>query len=155
MRKLLVSASFFLIFLFALSGPGQQTLAAGPVAMPPAEVFYPSEVGDVRFPHAKHVKMGCQQCHHQIQAAVLETPHRDYLDSTWIHCQTCHSEAAASGSAFYKCSHCHHSDPNDIADETLSSKVVTHKSCWKCHQSGTGPEASKGCSSCHEIQQED
>jgi len=133
--------------LLAAAIPASQ--AAEPAAMPPPDVVFESSIGNVTFPHARHLKMGCQTCHHQIKAGPLQTPHPDYLDSTWIHCDTCHSEEAASGGAYYKCSLCHHSDPSDIADETLSSKVVTHKSCWKCHQSGTGPEASKGCGDCH------
>jgi hypothetical protein len=131
-------------------GHAPPALAAGASAMPPGEVIFESSVGDVLFPHDKHVAMGCQLCHHQIRAAELETPHPDYMDSSWIHCRTCHSEEAASGGAFYKCSQCHHAEPTDIADETLSAKVVTHKSCWKCHQSGTGVEASKGCGDCHQ-----
>jgi len=139
-----------LALLAGLAVSPRPGLAAGSFTMPPGEIVYESSVGDVHFPHDKHVSMGCQTCHHQIQAAELETPHPGYMDSSWIHCRTCHSEEAATGSAFYKCSHCHHSEPTDIADETLSTKVVTHKSCWKCHQSGTGVDASKGCGDCHE-----
>jgi len=135
--------------LLCFGAMAQPAAAAEPAAMPPPDVVFESSVGDVTFPHARHLKMGCQTCHHQIRAGSLQTPHPDYMDSTWIHCDTCHSEEAASGGAYYKCSLCHHSEPGNIADETLSAKVVTHKSCWKCHQSGTGPDASKGCGDCH------
>jgi len=154
MRKLLL-LTMPLLLLFAAAGPAPKAAAAGPVAAPPATVHYPSSVGDVSFPHDRHLKVGCPQCHHQIKAMPLDTPHPGYMDSSWIHCQTCHSEAAASGGAFYKCADCHHSEPADIADETLSAKVVTHKSCWQCHQSGTGAEASEGCSFCHQKQAAD
>ena len=126
------------------------TAPAAAPAMPPGEVVYPSSVGEVHFPHNRHLSMGCQQCHHQIKAGPLKTPHPDYLDSSWINCETCHSENAASGGTYYKCGLCHHSAPDNIADETLSAKVVTHKMCWKCHQSGEGTDASRGCGDCHQ-----
>jgi hypothetical protein len=149
MRKWLLIPGMTALLLMTLAW--QEPSAAAPQSAPmPGEVIFASSIGDVVFPHNKHLKMGCQQCHHQIQAGPLKTPHPDYLDSSWVHCETCHSEAATNGAAYYKCSECHHAEPHDIADETLSSKVVTHKSCWKCHQSGTGPEASEGCSDCHE-----
>jgi hypothetical protein len=116
----------------------------------PNEITYTSEVGDVRFPHKLHMKMGCNKCHHQIHAEPLDTPHQDYLDSSWIKCEICHGADAETRSKYYKCSGCHHSDLENIADETLSSKVVVHKSCWQCHQAGTGVAASEGCSDCHD-----
>ena len=146
-RRLLITALSLLMCL--LSWPQQHAVAQGAAAMPPGEIVYPSSVGDVAFPHDRHLKLGCTQCHHQVQAGPLKTPHPDYMDSSWVHCETCHSEEAAAGGAYYKCGHCHHAESPDIADETLSAKVVTHKSCWKCHQSGTGPDASKGCGECH------
>jgi hypothetical protein len=154
MLKSMLLKGLPIILLSSLLGQAQQAIGAGAVAMPPQEVIFESAVGDVHFPHDRHINMGCQLCHHQIKAAELETPHPGYLDSTWINCQTCHGEAAADRNPFYRCSHCHHSEPTDIADETLSAKVVTHKSCWKCHQSGTGVEASEGCSDCHAQHQE-
>lgn len=115
--------------------------------------MFESSVGDVQFPHKMHLKMRCNKCHHQIQAAVLETPHQDYLESSWIRCKTCHIENPDSGSRYFKCGQCHHSELENIADETLSAKVVVHKSCWKCHRTSTGVGASKSCSDCH-IKQE-
>ena len=40
-------------------------------------------------------------------------------------------------------------NPRNIADETLSAKVVVHQQCWKCHPVGTGKEASAVCEKCH------
>lgn len=118
-------------------------------AGPPAMVRFESSVGRVDFPHASHLRFGCVACHHQIHAGELETPHPQYLESTWVNCEICHDASPAGAGAYYKCSHCHHAIPANIADETLSAKVVTHKSCWKCHASGTGLDASSGCGDCH------
>ncbi len=118
----------------------------------PDEISFTSEVGTVLFPHNLHVKaleIECAQCHHQIHAMELDTPHPDYLTSSWINCQTCHDTNSETSKKYYKCSDCHHSEPDNIADETLSSKVVMHKSCWKCHETGSGIKASEGCSDCH------
>ena len=93
--------------------------------------------------------MGCQKCHHQIHAKDLITPHDEYLTYSWVNCRDCHDETQ-NHSAYYGCAKCHHSNLENIADETLSAKVVVHKSCWKCHLSGTGAEASERCSYCHE-----
>ena len=119
----------------------------------PEKITMESSVGNVLLPHEVHVKkvkLKCSVCHHQIKAEELETPHPDYLTSSWISCQTCHAKNSEFTGKYYKCSVCHHSEPNDIADETLSAKVVVHKSCWKCHKSGTGVKASEGCGQCHE-----
>ena len=116
------------------------------------EILFESSVGYVIFPHDLHVTdvdLECVECHHQIHAVNLDTPHPDYLDSSWINCQACHNPESETDATYYKCSDCHHTNTNDIADETLSSKVVIHKNCWSCHQTGTGVEASKGCVDCH------
>ena len=118
----------------------------------PNMVTFESSVGDVHFPHKLHVEdleLECMECHHQIHAVVLDTPHPDYMESSWIKCQICHELNSEMSKKYYKCSDCHHSDLENIADETLSSKVVVHKSCWKCHASGTGVQASEGCADCH------
>ena len=115
----------------------------------PRDITYESSVGNVVFQHRMHMKMGCGECHHQIHAEPLDTPHEDYLDSSWINCQTCHNASSEMRSKYYECSACHHSETDNIADETLSAKVVIHKSCWKCHETGTGEEASAGCHDCH------
>jgi len=119
----------------------------------PNVITYESAVGQVSFPHKLHQKMGCQKCHHQIQAEPLITPHGGYLESSWINCQICHSADAETRSKYYQCSQCHQSNVENIADETLSSKVVVHKSCWECHKTGKGVKASESCETCHEKQQ--
>lgn len=116
------------------------------------EILIESEVGYVIFPHDFHVtgvKMECVECHHQIHAVELDTPHPDYLTSSWINCQACHNPTTASDQVYYRCDECHHTSPDNIADETLSAKVVVHKSCWKCHDTRKGVEASQGCVDCH------
>ena len=121
-------------------------------AIMPGDIFFESLLGTVHFPHDLHVDdlgLECGECHHQIHAMDLETPHPDYMKSSWIKCQICHDENSAMSKEYYKCSDCHHSNLEDIADETLSSKVVIHKNCWACHESGKGVEASRGCTDCH------
>lgn len=116
------------------------------------EILIESSVGNVIFPHDFHVtgvKMECVECHHQIHAVELDTPHPGYLTSSWIRCQACHNPNTASEQIYYRCGECHHTSTSNIADETLSSKVVVHKSCWKCHDTRTGVEASQGCVDCH------
>ena len=118
----------------------------------PGEIIFESSVGQVHFPHDLHVEeleLECGECHHQIHAAELDTPHPDYMKSSWIKCQICHETNSAMSEQYYSCSDCHHSDLENIADETLSSKVVIHKNCWACHESGTGVTASHGCLECH------
>ena len=128
--------------------------SVSPAAIPdlPDEITIESSVGNVVLPHdihVKKVKIKCKECHHQIHAKELNTPHPDYMTSSRANCPTCHEVNSETRKKHYKCSRCHHSDPDDIADETLSAKVVIHKSCWKCHEAGTGSEASAGCSECH------
>jgi c(7)-type cytochrome triheme protein len=123
----------------------------------PEKITLESTVGDVVLPHDVHVKdvkLKCKVCHHQIRATELDTPHPDYMTSSRASCQTCHSTNSANRKKYYKCSECHPSEPDDIADETLSSKVVIHQSCWKCHEAGTGAEASRGCNNCHARKEE-
>ena len=118
----------------------------------PGEITYTSSVGDVLFPHNLHVtelEVECVECHHQIHAMELDTPHPDYMTSSWVSCKICHNTDSVKREEYYKCSYCHLTNSDDIADETLSSKVVTHKSCWNCHETGTGVEASQGCVECH------
>ncbi|NIP18995.1 MAG: hypothetical protein GWM87_13205 [Xanthomonadales bacterium] len=134
---------------WAQQGAPAAAAEAEPVPSMPMEVMFESSMGDVRFPHNVHLKFGCVACHHQVHAGVLETPHPEYMDSSWVNCETCHSAEPATPGPYYRCSACHHSEPTDISDETLSAKVVLHQSCWKCHTSGTGAEASKGCVTCH------
>jgi c(7)-type cytochrome triheme protein len=132
--------------------PTEGPAKLGEVLDMPDEITYTSSVGDVLFPHNLHVtelEVECAECHHQIHAMELDTPHPDYMTSSWVSCKVCHNTDSEAGTKYYKCSDCHHSDLDDISDETLSSKVVTHKNCWNCHETGTGVEASKGCAECH------
>ncbi|MBM2846841.1 MAG: cytochrome c family protein [Bacteroidetes bacterium] len=126
------------------------TKAATP-EIPPV-INIPSSVGEVVFRHQMHVKnfsIKCVDCHHQINARRLTTPHPDYFGSSWINCKTCHHESEKTAQNTYVCKDCHRTRPKNIVDETLSAKVVIHKQCWKCHEVGTGKEASNGCEKCH------
>jgi hypothetical protein len=120
-----------------------------PAAPIPDEIVFPSSVGEVRFPHRAHVKKKCITCHHQIHAGALDTPHEAYLDSSSVHCRTCHDSSPELSGKYYKCSECHHSVPANIADETLSAKVVIHQRCWQCQEAGSGVAASASCDGCH------
>lgn len=128
----------------------QETPSQPPARRPkmPGVITFESSVGKVLFPHRVHQRMGCQKCHHQIHAKDLITPHDEYLTYSWVNCRDCHDESQ-NHSTYYGCAKCHHSNLVNIADETLNAKVVVHKSCWKCHLSGTGVKASKQCHFCH------
>lgn len=145
MKYLLAAASA--ILLFAVSLPSRSdTLAV------PSEKIFPSSVGAVTFRHQMHTKdlsIKCVDCHHQINAKSLKTPHPDYFKSSAIKCETCHNNSDKIKQKAYSCSGCHRTNPINIADETLSAKVVVHNQCWKCHPVSTGKEASKGCDKCH------
>lgn len=119
---------------------------------PPSERRFSSSVGEVIFHHQMHSRdlaIKCVECHHQINAKKLNTPHPDYFKSSSIKCEICHDESEKIKQKAYSCSACHRTNPLSIADETLSAKVVVHKKCWKCHSVSTGKEASKGCEKCH------
>lgn len=118
----------------------------------PSEIIIPSSVGEVTFRHQMHIKdlsIKCGECHHQINARPLATPHPDYLKSSWINCTICHSESEKIKQTVFSCSACHGTNPINIADETLSAKVVIHKQCWRCHPVSTGKDASRSCDKCH------
>jgi uncharacterized CHY-type Zn-finger protein len=156
-KHLLAAASAAILAAASVSwaaGPAQAA-PSGPAAPAiPAEIGFASSVGDVKFPHQRHISefgVQCADCHHQIDARPLKTPHPDYLSSSWINCGTCHTESGKAVQKAYVCSACHRTMPKNIADETLSAKVVIHKQCWKCHAVGTGKEASKGCEKCHSV----
>lgn len=142
-----IAAAGAIILLFAVSSPG----GAGTLEMPSVTSF-PSSVGEVTFTHEMHIKersIQCVECHHQINAKKLNTPHPDYFKSSSVKCEICHNESEKVTQKAYTCSGCHRTNPINIADETLSAKVVIHKQCWKCHQVGAGKEASKTCEFCH------
>jgi hypothetical protein len=129
-------------------------LAQAPVAPPPSgEIVSPSAIGEVRFPHSLHAEelgFDCSDCHHETAASRLRMPHEEYFEDFWIDCRTCHVESD-SPVAPQSCAGCHHASPVSTADETLSAKVVVHRKCWECHDSGTGEEASQGCGFCHAV----
>ena len=135
------------------ASPAAQTPAPRPQSGEvPTELRIASSVGEVVFRHEAHVSdlaIDCAECHHQINAKALSTPHPDYLQSSWINCRTCHNESGTAKHVVYSCSACHRTNPVHIADETLSAKVVVHRKCWKCHEVGTGKQASEACSACH------
>ncbi len=146
MFKYLVSAGSMIVLLAASIPCRSDTLAI------PSVRSFPSSVGEVTFTHEMHVKdrgIQCVECHHQINAKKLNTPHPDYFKSSSIKCEICHSESEKVKQKAYTCSGCHRINPINIADETLSAKVVIHKQCWKCHQVGAGKEASNACEVCH------
>lgn len=130
--------------------------AAGQSSEPGSElpeiITSSTSAGTVDFPHSMHAvdfEVECVTCHHETNATELSMPHPDYFEDFWIECQTCH-RAGTSPASPQTCSACHHSSPTTIADETLSAKVVIHKSCFGCHEGGTGQDASRSCSLCHE-----
>jgi Zn finger protein HypA/HybF involved in hydrogenase expression len=135
------------IVLFAVNLPTE-----GNAAEMPVERIFPSTAGEVVFHHQMHIKdlgVKCVECHHSINAKKLSTPHPDYLKSPSIKCEICHDESEKIKQKAYTCSECHRTNPMNIADETLSAKVVIHKQCWKCHPVSTGKEASTVCEKCH------
>lgn len=135
--------------LAALAGDFGATATAAAEA--PDEIVSPAAIGEVRFPHSLHAEelgFECSECHHETDAARLESPHPEYFEDLWPGCGSCHGAGAAAG-APRSCGECHHDSPVTNADETLSAKVVIHRSCWGCHDSGTGAEASASCGFCH------
>ena len=142
-----IVAAISAIFLLAANPP-----ARSDTMQVPAERSFLSSAGEVVFHHQMHIKdlgIKCVECHHAINAKTLNTPHPDYLKSSTIKCEICHVESEKIRQKAYTCSACHHTNPLNIADETLSAKVVVHKKCWKCHQVSTGKDASTGCEKCH------
>lgn len=124
---------------------------AGTVVIP-VERKFPSSAGEVIFHHEMHIKdlgIKCVECHHAINAKQLNTPHPDYLTSASVKCEVCHNESEKIRQKAYTCSECHRTNPANIADETLSAKVVVHRQCWRCHAVNTGKEASAVCEKCH------
>lgn len=140
-------AAMSAIFLVAVNLP-----AEGNTVEIPAEKIFPSSAGEVVFHHQMHIRdlgIKCIECHHSVNAKKINTPHPDYFKSSSIKCEICHDESKASKQKAYTCSLCHRTNPMNIADETLSAKVVVHKQCWKCHPVSTGKDASTVCEKCH------
>jgi len=142
-----VAAAAAIVLLLSASLPSRSDTMAIP-----EEKSFPSSVGEVLFHHQMHIKdltVKCVECHHSIDAKRLVTPHPEYLKSSSIKCEICHGDSEATRQSAYSCSGCHNKSPMNIADETLSAKVVIHQQCWKCHPVGTGKEASVACKKCH------
>jgi len=154
-KYFIAAASVIILVAAGLPSDAAPSKAAPPKAATleiPAEINISSSVGEVVFRHQMHIRdlaIKCADCHHQINAKRLSTPHPDYFGSSWINCKTCHGESEKIAQKAYVCSECHQTKPRNITDETLSAKVVIHKQCWKCHGVGTGKEASSGCEKCH------
>lgn len=111
-----------------------------------------SLAGPVWFPHERHyIELGiaCRRCHHDVRAAALKMPHASYFDDFWIDCRICHKTTKVPSNMPQPCVTCHRVSPRNLADETLSAKVVIHKQCWGCHEAKTGAAASRGCATCH------
>lgn len=127
-------------------------LAAG-AAGPPETLTWPSSVGEVVFDHRMHVEdLGaeCVSCHHETVARPLADPHPDYFDGFWVDCATCHGGApseAAGGAR--SCAECHPASVHRPHVDLPTVKVALHQSCWSCHESGRGAEASASCAVCH------
>jgi hypothetical protein len=144
----------WLAFLPALALPLVSCMRSppqGPKAQTGKAVAW-SPMGPATFPHEKHATefgIECVKCHHETNAKPLSIPHQNYFDDLWIDCGTCHHKAGAEALGPQACSTCHHAKNGDIADETLSAKVVIHKNCWTCHEVGVGAAASATCKTCH------
>jgi hypothetical protein len=139
--------SLVLVVALTVSAPA----SAVPEAPVPDQIVVPSSVGEVVFPHQKHVEelaFACTECHHETQAAVLKMPHPQYFTDFWIDCKICHREASTP-LAPQACSACHRSSLSNIADQTSSAKVAVHRNCWRCHETGAGEKATASCAFCH------
>ena len=109
------------------------------------------QLGDVSFPHELHfaeLELECVTCHHETNAGPLNVPHLEYFADSWARCKKCHTNGERQIDSL-ACSSCHPDTPTNVADETLSAKVVIHRSCWTCHEVGRGQAASLVCKSCH------
>ena len=95
-----------------------------------------------------HAAAECDECHHEIDASALISPHDVFLDDFSTRCQTCHRGAGTAMRGAQACSNCHHQRAAAIADQRLSATVAIHTNCWGCHEVGTGVEASNACASC-------
>ena len=124
-------------------------------ALPPSSpetIRWASSVGEVVFQHRLHTEeLGaeCVSCHHETVAANLELPHADYFDGFWVDCAVCHTGSATPAAAG-RCVVCHPERTSGLNLEMPTVKVAIHRSCWKCHERGTGSEASSQCVFCHQ-----
>jgi len=127
-------------------------VAAG-AAEPPETLRWPSSVGEVVFDHRMHVEdleVECVACHHETVAKPLADPHPDYFEGFWVDCATCHGAATSeTAGGARSCSDCHPSTVHRPRVDLPTVKVAVHQSCWSCHESGRGVEASASCATCH------
>ena len=125
---------------------------AGTAQTGPETVRWSSSVGEVVFAHQRHAEefgAECVSCHHETVAANLAVPHPDYFDGFWVDCKGCHTGASAPA-VESKCAACHPERVSGLNQEMPTAKVAIHRSCWGCHDRGTGSEASKQCGFCHQ-----
>ena len=133
-----------------------ETPAPLPSPASPETVRWASSVGEVVFQHRLHTEefgAECVSCHHETVAASLELPHPDYFDGFWVDCAVCHTGSATPAAAG-KCVVCHPERTSGLTLEMPTVKVAIHRSCWKCHDRGTGSEASTQCGFCHQRSRE-
>ncbi|KAB2963428.1 MAG: cytochrome c3 family protein [Thermoanaerobaculia bacterium] len=126
-----------------------------PAAAPPETIRWESTAGEVVFAHLMHSEdfgADCVACHHETSAVGLELPHPDYFDDFWIDCATCHG-GSKERAALDRCATCHPERPTGPHVEMPTVKVAIHRSCWSCHEQGTGAEATGQCSFCHQQQE--
>lgn len=121
---------------------------------PPETIRWPSAAGEVVFAHQFHAEetgADCAACHHETVAANLAVPHPEYFDDFWVDCATCHTGAASAG--VQRCASCHPEQPTGPNVEMPTAKVAIHQSCWNCHETGRGADASAQCGICHQRQE--
>lgn len=139
--------SYVALALLFMAGGG----AAAPPEVPES-IRWDSAAGQVEFAHRRHVEeygAECVVCHHETVAATLELPHPDYFDGFWVDCKGCHT-GRTERTVESKCSTCHPARVAGLNQEIPTVKVAVHRSCWGCHDRGSGAEASKQCSFCHQ-----
>ena len=131
-------------------------LAAGSVSAEtspaPETVRWSSSVGEVVFAHQRHAEeygAECVSCHHETVAANLAVPHPDYFDGFWVYCKGCHT-GGPTPAVEGKCASSHPERLSGHNQEIPTTKVAIHRSCWSCHDRGTGASATKQCGFCHQ-----
>ena len=135
-----------------VAAPAADLPAEAPPPSSPETIRWASSVGEVVFQHRLHTEdfgAECVSCHHETVAASLELPHPDYFDGFWVDCAVCHT-GSATPTAAGKCVVCHPERTSGLNLEMPTVKVAIHRSCWKCHERGTGSEASSQCGFCHQ-----
>lgn len=109
--------------------------------------------GAAKFSHFQHfeeLEIACVECHHETNAGRLVTPHASYFEGLRVDCALCHERGGEERLAPLACVECHPKVADGAHDQLMSTKVVVHRTCWTCHDQGTGPEASENCLFCHE-----